>query len=197
MDVTERIHLANEYRAQVGKLVSGEYKDDTRVLLLIAYTDLVLEHHESIMVLLGKKLYGSAFSLVRVLFEAFFRAHWTTACAKDADIEKLRQQDFEFPGMGTLVSAIDTAFRTDGFFEEIKKQSWKAMNSYTHSGIRQLSRRFEQGRIFPNYSGDEIKEVIDGTTMAVILIGRLFCVIMRKPQEADEAKKLIETFAAS
>ena len=197
MDVTERIRLANEHRAHVGKLVSGEYKDDTRGLLLISYTDLVLEHHESTMVLLEKKLYGSAFSLVRVLFEAFFRAHWTTGCAKDADIEKLRRQEFEFPGVGKMVSEIDTAFRTDGFFEEIKKQSWKAMNSYTHSGIRQLSRRFEQGRISPNYSEDEIKEVIDGATTAVILIARLFCVIMGKSQEADEANKLIENFAAS
>ena len=95
-----------------------------------------------------------------------------------------------------MVAEIDSAFRTDGFFEGIEKQAWQAMNSYTHSGIRQLSRRFDNGRITPNYSEEEITEVIDGATMS-LLNARLFCLILNKPQEAEEAAKLIKKFDAS
>jgi hypothetical protein len=71
------------------------------------------------------------------------------------------------------------------------------MNRYTHSGFRQLSRRFNDGRIMPNYSEDEIKEAINGTTMAVVLLGRLFCVFMQKHEAAEAANKLIERFSKS
>jgi len=71
------------------------------------------------------------------------------------------------------------------------------MNSYTHSGFRQLSRRFNGGRIAANYSEDEIKEVIVVTTMAVVLLGRLFCVVIQKHEPAEEANTLIERLSES
>jgi hypothetical protein len=49
------------------------------------------------------------------------------------------------------------------------------MNSYTHSGIRQLTRRFNAGRVEANYDDAEIKEVIEATTTTVLLQGKLFC----------------------
>jgi hypothetical protein len=71
MDLQSEISAANDYRQRSRSLVSGEYSDDSRVLLLIAYTDLVNEHHAAIMNLLEQKIYGSAFALVRIHFEAF------------------------------------------------------------------------------------------------------------------------------
>jgi hypothetical protein len=95
----------------VEQLVTGEYVDDPRKLLLIAYTDLVLEHHQSIMILLDLQQFGSAFSLVRVLFEAFFRAHWVSGCATDRDVEKLCRKEFIFPAMESMVTDIDRESR--------------------------------------------------------------------------------------
>jgi hypothetical protein len=57
-----------------------------------------------------------------------------------------------------IVKDVDTAFGTDGFFEEIKKKGWKGMNSYTHSGLLQLAKRFKGSRVEPNYSDEAIME---------------------------------------
>ena len=174
--------------------MSGDYADDTRTMLLVAYTDVALEHHEAIMLLLQQKHFGSAFSLVRLIFEAFFRVHWVLGCARDSDVQKIACKEFDFPPMGTMVADIDARWHTNGFFETIKKQAWAAMNSYTHSGIRQLSRRFKDGRIEPNYSDAEIVEVISGTTMAVLLLGVFFSKLVNRAAEAVEAESLIGSF---
>jgi hypothetical protein len=195
MDIPSAINLAIDYRRRVEELVSGEYADDTRTILLVAYADVALEHHEAIMMLLQHKGFGSAFSLVRILFEAFFRVHWVLGCASDGDMQKIARREFDFPAMGTMVVDIDARWHTDGFFETIKKQAWAAMNSYTHSGIRQLSRRFKGGRIESNYSDAEIIEVISGTTMAVLLLGLFFSKLVNRATEAIEAQSLIGSFA--
>lgn len=123
------------------------------------------------------------------------RANWVIGCATDDEVRKIAAKDFEFPGMSDLVSACDKALGTAQFFQTIKKQAWKAMNSYTHSGIRQLTRRFSAGKVEPNYSDGEIKEVIDATTTTMLLQGRLFCAAVGKQKEADQVERLTLEFA--
>jgi hypothetical protein len=55
MDIPCAINLANEYRRRVEEVVSGDYGDDPKTLLLVAYTDVVVEHHEAITLLLQHK----------------------------------------------------------------------------------------------------------------------------------------------
>jgi|SRR5579863_9658146 len=194
MKLESEIERANDFRARAGVLVSGEYSDDPKVLLLIAYTDLVIDHHAAIMALLSQKHYGSAFALVRAQFETFMRANWVIGCASDKEAAKITVKEFEFPSMGDIVSACDKAFGTDQFFQSIKKQGWSAMNSYTHSGIRQLTRRFNNGKVEPNYSEAEIEEVINATTTTVLLQGKLFCGIVGKHREAEQMEALVTEF---
>lgn len=162
---------------------------------MIAYTDLVIEHHKAIMNLLEQKIYGSAFALVRIQFEAFMRGNWLIGCASRDDVRRIAAKEFDFPAMHTLASACDAAFGTDRFFQTIKKQAWKSMNSYTHSGIRQLTRRFNGGKIEPNYRDHEIREVIDASTTTVLLQAKLFCMVVGKRAEADQVERLIFEFA--
>jgi len=194
MDIRAEISRAEDYRERVGALVSGEYSDETKVLLLIAYTDLVIEHHGSIMLLLKESHYGSAFALVRIQYEAFMRANWVIGCTTDNQVKKIAAKEFEFPPMSDIVSACDKAFGTDQFFQGIKKQAWEAMNSYTHSGIRQLTRRFNAAKVEPNYTDGEIKEVIDATTTTVLLLSKLFCVVVGRQEEAEHAEQMVREF---
>ena len=61
---------------------------EKRILLAVSCYDIVIEHHIGITVLLKSKINGSAFALVRPLFETFVRGVWLRHCATDKEIEK-------------------------------------------------------------------------------------------------------------
>jgi hypothetical protein len=72
-----------------------EYPSSTKIAFLTGYVDIALEHHEAISLLVNSKLYGSAFTLVRPLFETVFRALWINQAADEAQIEKASRDKFE------------------------------------------------------------------------------------------------------
>lgn len=195
MTVTATLDRADRFRGETAQVLQGEYKDDTRLMVLLAYVDLAIEHHEAIGLLFRRKLHGSAFSLTRVVFEILFCAHWVAKCASDKDLEKIAfKGNFEFPPMGVIVKNVDTAFGTDGFFEEIKKKGWKGMNSYTHSGLLQLAKRFKESKVAPNYSDEAIIETVDAITAALLLLGRLLAAAVGRAGEVAKLDKLMEDF---
>lgn len=58
-------------------LIDGiEISSDDRSRIAAGCFDIALENQKSIILLINKKLYGSAFSLVRVQFEAYVRGLW-------------------------------------------------------------------------------------------------------------------------
>jgi len=197
MTVPETLDRADRARAKVVQILQGEYKDETRLMVLLAYVDLAIEHHEAIGLLLRSKLHGSAFSLTRVVFEILFCAHWVARCASDRDLEKIAfTGNFEFPGMGKIVTDVDTAFGTDGFFADIKRKGWRGMNSYTHSGLLQLAKRFKGSKVEPNYSDEAVMETVDAITSALLLLGRLLADSVGRVDEVGKLDMLIEGFGA-
>lgn len=160
--------------------------------LLAAYTDIALEHHESIYLLINRKLYGSAFALVRPLYDTFYRAHWVCGCATKEEVHEICNNDsFQFPKMNDMVQSIDEKYASDTFFSSIKNSSWSAMCSYTHTGLLQISRRFKGNTIKPNYSEGEILEVLNSTSVVIIFITRLFFIATNQIPEVKETEKLI------
>ena len=197
-DLNTEIRRAHEFRARIGAITAGEYSDDRRTTLLVGFADQIFEHHEAILFLIEHHLTGSAFALVRSLIEAFFKVQWAVACATDADVEKIvTKKRFEFPGAEDMVKQIDEKLKTDGFFLEFKKNAWTALNSYTHTGLLQLSRRFTGQRVEPEYSEAECIEVVHVITTSIVLLGRFFTVSTGRLAEAEAAEKLMEQYAAS
>lgn len=192
------IAKAHDFRGRVGTLISGEYADQRRTTLLIGFTDQIFEHHQSILYLIEKGLPGSAFALVRSLIEAFFKVQWAVACADDAAVESIStNRRFEFPGTEDMVKQIDEKLQTNGFFLDFKKNAWDAMNSYTHTGLLQLSRRFSGTHVEPRYDETECIEVVHVVTTAVILLGRFFTVMTNRRAEAEQAETLMGEYAES
>jgi hypothetical protein len=197
-DLNTEIRRAREFRARVGAITAGEYSNDRRTTLLVGFADQIFEHHEAILFLIEHHLAGSAFALVRSLIEAFFKVHWAVACATDADVEKIAtKKRFEFPGADDMVKQIDEKLKTDGYFLEFKKNAWPALNSYTHTGLLQLSRRFTGQRAEPEYREGECIEVVHVITTSIVLLGRFFTVSTDRLAEAEQAEKLMEEYAAS
>ncbi|MCX7246313.1 MAG: hypothetical protein NTX31_01325 [Burkholderiales bacterium] len=153
---------------------------ERRVLLAVSCYDVVIEHHVGIVVLLRSRINGSAFALVRPLFETFVRGVWLRHCATDEQID-LYVGDKLGLKFWQLLQAVE---KVDGFegkvLSGLKKNAWDAMNSYTHGGIRQAERRTNGAYIEPAFSLEEIVEIIK-------LAGSF--ALLAFQQIADEAKR--------
>jgi len=166
-----------------------EISSDERTRISAACFDVALEHQKAIVLLIANQLIGTAFSLVRLLFEAYIRGLWLGKCAKDQEIEKYKKNRLE-KSFATLIQEIE---QVEGFQEGVlskaKAASWKAMNSYTHSGFFQSVRRNKDETIEPNYDADEIMEVL-GFTNSIGMLTALQIALMA----GDEAfaKDLLE-----
>jgi hypothetical protein len=179
-----------------GLLHKHEYPSDTKTILLTTYIDITKEHHEAISLLIKTKLAGSAFALMRVLFDTVFRALWLNACATEEEVEQVARDDkFKFPKMDKMVVFIDQQYATGGFFASFYDASWASMCSYAHSGLLQLTRRITGGNVLPNYSEDDVVEVLNASTTAMILLIRMFLMSTGHVQDAAEVATIMQNFA--
>lgn len=193
-DINSMLTKGEGVRNRLQQMLSEkEYSSEDIKNLLAAYTDIALEHHESIFLLIDRKLYGSAFGLVRPLFDTFYRVHWVYGCANKEQVHEICNNDsFQFPKMSDMVQSIDEKYASDTFFSSIKDNSWSAMCSYTHSGLLAICRRFTGNTIKPNYSEGEILEVLNFTNVVIMLITRLFFIATNQmAEEVKETEKLI------
>jgi hypothetical protein len=159
--------------------------------LLMAYFDIIAEHHQAIGLLIKENLIGSSFAFVRPIAETLYRAAWVNACATKQQLEQIFvDDDFDFPK--DMMEKIDTAYSTQDFFQNLKRLTWKSMCSYTHSGSLQIARRFggNDGYVGPNYSEAEILEVLRATTAMLILIAILFFKGTGCAKEALEVERI-------
>lgn len=181
------------------QLLAGHgYNADLRNLLVIAFIDQMIEHHESMLLLIRNGKVGSAFSLARSIFDSMFRGLWIGLCATDAQIADFEKKD-ELPvGMKAMAVAIDTATGDPAdphdFFADLKARGWSALCSYAHSGLLQLGRRFTGQNMQPCYSDGEIVEVTTSTTTCVLLLIGRFLVMQNQGEDARAAEGLIETY---
>ena len=97
---------------------------------------------------------------------------------------------------GDMAKAIDAACGID-YFYDLKKRSWAALNSYTHTGNLQLGRRFTGDRLNPSYKdGEKIEVIRTGTTM-LLLIVRPFLAKHGHKKEAVQIDEIGKSWAAS
>jgi Family of unknown function (DUF6988) len=167
--------------------IHGDLPNTLRIQLFAGFMAVVLEHHDSILVLLKtQKNYGSAFALMRPLVEAAYRAQWMYTCASDQELESIRDGRNLYPGFKIMADEIEAKYGTDNFFG-LMKDSWKSLSGYTHTGLEQLARRFDHnGAVIPSYGIDEINEVINSTTAQVIALAIAFCHAIQRPAYAEE-----------
>jgi hypothetical protein len=138
-----------------------EINADTRSRLAAACLDAAMEHHKAIVVLIAKELHGSAFALVRVIFETYVRGVWLHRCANESQLERFQRGG----GTGTFSEVVDAVEKLEGFERRVlsaaKARSWKAMSGFTHTGFEQIVRRNTESTIEPNYDEDEILEALE------------------------------------
>lgn len=114
-------------------------------------------------VLLEKHLYASSYALMRVAFDAYVRGMWLANCATEEQVQKFLKGEKmkEMNKIQTLVDGIEQAevFR-DQNLSALKNRIWSALCDYTHTGGRQVQRWNTSDGIEPNYSREEVLEVL-------------------------------------
>ena len=93
--------------------------------------------------------------------------------------------------MHDMVNQLDQAFNSDTYWTDLKRRTWRFMNDYTHSGIRQIGRRFNDNQVLQNYETGEILEVLNGINVALLLIAHSFFNIFNKVEASKEVETLL------
>ncbi|MDC5818209.1 DUF5677 domain-containing protein [Vibrio europaeus] len=146
---------------------------DSRIQLASTLYTVVIDHAQGIRFLIENRSYPSAFALLRVIFETYIRASWFEHCATNEQIEsfvskdEIMNSDKRSINFGQLVSDVDAALGTDSYFSQVKKGTWKGLNSLTHSGLQQAIRCFDGKSITYNYSPFQINEALEFVSMLV------------------------------
>lgn len=176
-----------------------DYPPDTRSVLLRAYADIALEHHEAIWLLTKSNLNGSAFAMLRLVFDAMFRAFWINKVATEQQIEQAFDDRLGFD-INKMLDEIKEGYFSDRpqeeahQFDEILqrlKKAWGPMCSYTHSGALQIHQRFTGDELKPDYSQGAIAEALNLVTIALLLLLHTFFVSMKCPNEAEETGTML------
>jgi hypothetical protein len=195
--VENELKLAEGVATEIKRVITPlKYRDDEWSTTVAALIDQALEHHAAIILLIRSALFGSAFALLRSLVEIVFRGVWIAACATDAEIKRFREKDEIDHTFGDVAKAIDAACGID-YFQDLKKKSWTALNSYTHTGILQIGRRFTGDKLNPSYKDEEKIEVIRTGTTMLLLIVRLFLAKHGHKNEAVQIDEIGKRWVAS
>lgn len=122
--------------------------------------DMAMEHQKAIVILTANRLNGSAFALLRLLFEAYVRGAWLHQCASDEDLTRFSNDKLD-KKFGSFITDLE---KLDGFNSGVllkaKAASWNRMNDLTHTGPQQVIRRNTATTIEADYSEAEILEAI-------------------------------------
>ncbi len=169
MRTNKLIKINYKLSKYIEKLVSKVEVDDcnTRDMILIVFFNNARIHFYSMNLLIEKKLYNSAFALVRVFFENIIKARYVNMFFDDVKIEKMYGKDDwdsifkRNPNLGDMCILIDAKIG-EKFHEKIKDNAYKKMNDYTHTGAYQIASNFNvtSGLIEPNFSEDLIKDTL-------------------------------------
>jgi hypothetical protein len=148
------------------------------------------EHHESIVRLSVHQLFASSFALVRIAFDAYVRGVWLSLCATDREVEKFIAGK-EPINIGLMVLEIEKgSLYDDSFLSSYKKQSYKWMCDFTHTGGLQVE-RWSGEEIAPNYPIEEVLEVI-ATSESISLLALLGIITLIEDRE--DLSKAIRKF---
>lgn len=164
--------------------------DDERSTVVVAFIDQAIEHHAAILLLMRSGLVGSAFALTRSITEILVRGVWLTVCATDEQVMKFVKQDKIDPTFAQMSEAIDKTCGVD-FFADLKIKTWSALNSYTHTGMLQVGRRFAGDALLPSYTDVEKIGVLRVITSCILMLVRPFLARQGHLNSAKEIDRLM------
>ncbi len=157
-----------------------------------------LDHAQGIKFCLKNSAYSSAFALLRIIFETYIRAMWLEKCATPKQLDKYINNDKIISKGGgklnfdAMVSEVESSHQLPKYFSKVQKNTWKGLNSLTHSGSIQLKNNFNGKSITNCYDNKHINEAIDFATMISCMAFAGLCDLATNINSSKELEQLIE-----
>jgi hypothetical protein len=170
-------------------LAKHGFPDDARTVTVIGFISVLVEHQESLLLLIQHDKAGSASALVRPIVEGAYRALWFNLPASDDQVRKFNEKDKIDLEFGEIATALDNAYSMGDFFQGFKTRTWKHLNSYTHGGMHQIGRRFVQRKVANNYSEEERM-----TTTVTTIVSHISFSEARSSDSGNEIQALLEGY---
>ncbi|WP_236733962.1 DUF6988 family protein [Aliivibrio fischeri] len=125
--------------------INLDLEDRDRLSLMLNF--IVFDTQRAIFDLIKLEHFGSASALLRVLFEAHVKAEWLKNCASEKQVEqfksdhvKSRKKPKNQINFQEMVEDLESKKKhLNGSLQDFKDNHWKGLNSFTHSGLMQLS----------------------------------------------------------
>jgi hypothetical protein len=156
-ELSEAITKSKELSIWISQNIDGlPMVSERRSRLAAGCLHLAFDHHDAIILLTEHAIYGSAFALLRLIFEAYVRGSWLLYCASETDLDRFENDNLD-RSFGSLISDLEKleAYSV-GVLSQAKRDSWNMLNSLTHSGYHHVRRRYTQNSIEANYPEREI-----------------------------------------
>lgn len=162
IELEDLLNRCEAFDAELGEFLAGlQLVDVPKTLLTISMCDLVLEHGQSLRILVRHGHLASAIALLRVQLDAVIRVVWVHFAADDQWVQEAMtfqpQGPFKDPTHNLTMTDLLDGIERDAPAElhrqlaEFKNAAWPALNSYVHSGIWPVAQRL---------AGDEIRGAI-------------------------------------
>jgi hypothetical protein len=135
---------------------------------------------------------GGAFALVRPLVEASVEGLWQFYCASEETFRRAYAGEDVDPGLPNMMDELDKHLGERVFGG--LRTNVKTLHGFTHGGIEQLGRRFDnEGNLHPNYSDQEKRTAIQVASATYVLLSSIFCKEASDSPSIDERSTAIET----
>lgn len=122
--------------------------------------DTVHEHHRSVGVLVEQQLYGSAFALLRPMFDGCINGMWLTYLANDSELDRFSNSQLTLEPAKVIKRLKRSDVHSTDILHRINQTAWQSMSNYVHGGYLQIVRRNSDEFLGSNYSPEEIDEVL-------------------------------------
>lgn len=187
MDIDKLIKRSEDIVQRIDAALHGAaISSDARHLLAGACLDVAIEHQKAITILISRKFFGSAFALIRAQFETYIRGLWLEKCATEKEVEDFKRDKIDKSFKAIIQDIENCDGYNVGVLSSVRTKSWDTMNSYTHGGYMQAVRRMSEGYMEPNYSDDEIEEVLNFAN-SIGMLAALEITIMTNKQDLMES----------
>jgi len=162
----------------------------------MAISQLSLDLHDAIIVLLDAKLPGPALSLARPLFEGYVRSFWLLNCASDKEVNKFLNG--KCPTLAKLVVAIENNAETGGaWIHANKNANLISFHNLTHGGSEHVRRRIMEDSVEPNYPEEELESLVNFGIEVRIRIGVEFFSQLNDEDGIEQLHKIAQSFRGS
>ena len=176
-----------------GYLSGLNVKNEGRHRISAALLHIADGHFQAIIILFEKKLYASAFALLRAQIETSLRGAWVLHCNDDVVVNEAVQKD-KFPKLSEVIVLLE---QLEGFkhgrLSKLLAPCKKALHSYTHGGSYQIASHLTPDSIEASFSDELVADAMSLAGLFGLFTAVNVALVVGNTTVADAIVQEIET----